>query len=315
MPRTVDLSFRMDLLEETMKLANQPAEKFDELMRAEKALLDRWHEAANAAGKGTQVNKLVSFPVADGRALYVVGKVGKRTCTLIHLPFGDGYCSPAVIQGSTHLIGAGVGSCPRSTVDRYIRAEEGMTELFRGQDAENDRFFDSLQVGQTVHVMRTGWIRCMVVVDEYLWGGLKKRGKCLKPIACVGWIKHKIGDKWVGDWWQHDLCNVTPTGEIIYGYEAKKVKNGVPFRCHRRDVFESHHGLRPGEPDPSHLPVLALEPPVFTPEEITSQEQWRQVKLIHELLNEVDRKVSEHKPLEVLRRVHAMAEAAISKYT
>ena len=48
------------------------------------------------AGSGLQPGRLVKFAVADNYARYIVRKVGKKTCKLVHIPYMDAYSSPAV---------------------------------------------------------------------------------------------------------------------------------------------------------------------------------------------------------------------------
>lgn len=48
------------------------------------------------AGAGLQPGRLVKFAVADNYARYIVEKVGKKVCRLVHVPYMDAYVSPAV---------------------------------------------------------------------------------------------------------------------------------------------------------------------------------------------------------------------------
>jgi hypothetical protein len=43
------------------------------------------------ADKGVMPGRLLRFGVADGYAYYIVLRVNKKTCKLVHLPYGDGY--------------------------------------------------------------------------------------------------------------------------------------------------------------------------------------------------------------------------------
>lgn len=49
------------------------------------------YNAQKRLPKGLCVGALCRFPVADGYALYLVSKVGKRISKVEHLPFGDAW--------------------------------------------------------------------------------------------------------------------------------------------------------------------------------------------------------------------------------
>lgn len=51
---------------------------------------------ARASGAGCQPGRLLKFGVADNYARYIITRVNKKTCKVIHIPYMDGYRSPAV---------------------------------------------------------------------------------------------------------------------------------------------------------------------------------------------------------------------------
>ena len=64
------------------------------------ALLDQMMAKANALPEGEYVGAILSFPIADGKALYLVDKV--KPLTLMPIPYMDGYQIPAAhIRGLT----------------------------------------------------------------------------------------------------------------------------------------------------------------------------------------------------------------------
>lgn len=308
---SVDPNFRHDLYQKTLKACGDDGDDdfFDYKAQHdfEGRVLNEWQEASTAAGKGPQVNKLVRFAVADGYAVYAIGKVGPRSCTLVHLPFGDGYRSPAVTAS---------GSCPRSTVEMAVGFEEGMSTLFRKTDDENSRFFDSLAIGQIVHhASSDGWVRCRVIVDDYVWGQEKGHGKCLLAIAPVGVIRQYVNCRCEGDWFNHQLYHISPTGEIKHGFVVERIIEGKPFRCHATDIYEYTMKLRPGKSDPTKAPELPINPPPFTPDQLAKHQQWRDIETLKQILEQT---VGDHcsvgkEPLDLMREVYVFAANSLGK--
>lgn len=68
-----------------------------------KAAEKAYHDAVTAldreaklSGAGCQPGRLLKFGVADGYARYVITRVNKKTCKVVHIPYMGGYKSPAV---------------------------------------------------------------------------------------------------------------------------------------------------------------------------------------------------------------------------
>jgi hypothetical protein len=79
---------------------HQPGESCDEFYKRTSALLDEMTVKANALPEGEFVGAILSFPIADGKALYLVAKA--QPLTLTPIPFMDGYQIPdAYIRGLT----------------------------------------------------------------------------------------------------------------------------------------------------------------------------------------------------------------------
>lgn len=95
------------------------------LKRTEATLQCLLAESRKAAAEGEAVGTILQFPVADGRAYYVV--VRERPLTLRHIPFGDGWRIPAAhVQGLTL----------RDVRDRarWIRLEDELAGTKRDKD-------------------------------------------------------------------------------------------------------------------------------------------------------------------------------------
>ena len=72
---------------------------FEAMLRDEDIFWKEVEAADKKLGPGLQIGRLVQWSVADGYASYLVDKITPRTVHLLHIPFGDGYQSPAVFQG------------------------------------------------------------------------------------------------------------------------------------------------------------------------------------------------------------------------
>lgn len=54
---------------------------------------------AKLQGSGPQIGRLIKLPYADGYARYIITKVQAKVVKLEHLPYKEGYKSPAVRDG------------------------------------------------------------------------------------------------------------------------------------------------------------------------------------------------------------------------
>lgn len=78
----------------------QKGETLDAFFKRTSALLEQMTAKANALPEGEYVGAILSFPIADGKALYLVDKV--KPLTLTPIQFLDGYQIPAAhIRGLT----------------------------------------------------------------------------------------------------------------------------------------------------------------------------------------------------------------------
>lgn len=85
------------------------------------AAMEKLQDISNALRPGQIVGGLVSFPAADGYAIYVVTK--EKPLTLAHVPFGDGWTvSDAHIRGLR-----------RSDIEVLLERSRAMQRLFGGK--------------------------------------------------------------------------------------------------------------------------------------------------------------------------------------
>lgn len=68
-----------------------------------------------------QPGRLVSFPIKDNYARYIVSRVGNKTCKLIHIPYSDAYQTIAVTDGEIFT----------GELEKLIGWEDRLTELFK----------------------------------------------------------------------------------------------------------------------------------------------------------------------------------------
>jgi hypothetical protein len=74
-------------------------------------------QEAKQAGNGPQIGRMIKFPQADGYARYIITGVTKKTCKVVHIPYMDGYHSPAVSRD---------GECWRDQVERIFDWEDSL---------------------------------------------------------------------------------------------------------------------------------------------------------------------------------------------
>ncbi|MGH7970948.1 MAG: hypothetical protein ACREIC_19685 [Limisphaerales bacterium] len=95
--------------------AENPEMKRTQQAMREAEALDR------AQAPGLNLGRLVSWPVADGQAMYFVTRIGKRMVHLAHFPWGDSYRSPVVVNGQAL----------RPAVEQAIAGMDGLRRIFR----------------------------------------------------------------------------------------------------------------------------------------------------------------------------------------
>ena len=110
---------------------------FEEKLAKENDIWARLEKLQTDLGSGFRVGKLINFSVADGRAHYLMLKIGKSLTELAHLPFGDAYQADAVetvdkvVGGKRKL----VHQCLTSIAKRQCVASDGLKAMFAGAKA------------------------------------------------------------------------------------------------------------------------------------------------------------------------------------
>jgi hypothetical protein len=237
---------------------------------AHKAAMDELERGGVALGPGLKAGRLVAFPHADGYAHYMIARVGARSCHLLPIPYGDAYRSPVVTAS---------GSCPRATVEQALRRTDGMRALFAERDREQATALGRLPVGSTVYYRGlNGWTRGIVEVDGF------------RPVALLGALRRKVGDRWVGDRSPHDLWTVDRTGKVSYGSEVRWLREGKLDRPRPEDIWGPDYRRRGPDDirDPATLPELPLDPPPSTAGEAQTQRLWGACEEIAALLADRD---------------------------
>ena len=93
-----DLKARIDQILTLADKANKLVCQFGtpEQKAADRAFNDAIRQLDVDAGSGCVPGRLVKFAAADNYARYIVLRVNKKTCKMVHIPYLDGYTSPAV---------------------------------------------------------------------------------------------------------------------------------------------------------------------------------------------------------------------------
>jgi hypothetical protein len=100
-------------------------ETFQAYQTREDAYIGRVQEWARNNGNGTLAGELVSFPFADGHALYVI--LSLRPVTLIHLPVGDSWQYPHVERLTA------------KDIKEEVRRRKAISKLFGRKDDEESK--------------------------------------------------------------------------------------------------------------------------------------------------------------------------------
>lgn len=174
-----------------------------------------------------------SYPVADGKALYVVYK--SRPLSLIHVPIGDSYQ-----VSDAHMRGLKI-----KDIDAYAHRDEALAAMFKN----DDDWWDSQKPGTVLHYHNSqgDYVRGEIIV--------KDDKVQLKSIALVGE-------------WRNDRARRWPDGRITTGFHAQKVLDGDTFQPNARSVYEHPKFSSPrGDKatfDPRTAEPIDLELPTMT---------------------------------------------------
>lgn len=110
---------------------------FKEKIDKENDIWARLEKLQKDLGPGFRVGKLINFSVADGRAHYLVLKIGKSLTELAWLPFGDAWQADAV-EIVDKVVGGKrkrVHQCLTSIAKRQCLAYEGLKAMCAGAKA------------------------------------------------------------------------------------------------------------------------------------------------------------------------------------
>ena len=127
-----NLDIKIDIILSRCRNANRlRAEYGSEEQKAADSLFWRDINALNAeAGIGMLPGKHIRFSVGDGYAHYILKKIGRTTCWLVHIPYGDAYRS--------NLVG-GSGEINTDELEPRIEFEEGIKKLFELKQQTRER--------------------------------------------------------------------------------------------------------------------------------------------------------------------------------
>lgn len=197
-------------------------------------------EWCTSHAKGDLVGKVVSWGVADGRAVYMVYRQNPRL-ELIHLPIHDAYQLP-----EEQIRGMRV-----SDIRKRVQADQVWEQI----NKKSTDWWDDQPDGTIVHY-NTGfgaWVRGRVQSAQMV------------PIALVG------------KWEPWDLPRRQVDGTISEGYHAKRVRSGEPLKPHSSNIWEASYKRRDGEPDPTTMDPIDLSVPDMTSTEEIIVAQYQEL--------------------------------------
>jgi len=96
------------------------SEDFSIRMKEEDDIFTDLMKISNEVGDGIKVGKMISYPVADGKAHYVIMEIAGRSVNVRHLTIGDSYRSEVVIGDRMSMAHA----------ERAVARADGMRRLF-----------------------------------------------------------------------------------------------------------------------------------------------------------------------------------------
>lgn len=219
----------------------------DDNLKAEQDWIAALALEARRTNPGDLVGEVIHFPVADGRACYMIWK--HKPFQLVWLPLGDAWTADSVLIRGLRL----------SDARERIEGDRRMAEIFKTRT----EWLDTREVGETLHYHHSfgGFVRCEVVVHD--------GQKALKPVALVG------------NWRPNDLPRRNPwNGEVGYssggrflgiGPEGKYGRTlSDPWRPCETTIFE-HPEFNVNErwtcKDPRNEPAIDVTVPDITSEE------------------------------------------------
>lgn len=225
------------------------------------ALYKLMAEVDEAAGDDL-VGKHIRFQVADGYAEYIITKENKTTVSVVHIPVGDGYEFPGVVNGVLM----------KSVANRQVKMAKAWKAMSRDDEAET--FYNNLKPGQIVHYHNgfKSYVRCVVTPDKQLF-----------PMALVG------------NWSDLDLPKRQKDGEIYYPYHAKSILEKKLFKPHATTIWEFNS---PEGVPPSEMPQISLELPPMSAAERESAAKYR---ILDRIRNLVQTDIDPDKAFEQLR--------------
>lgn len=180
---------------------------FNEYLKVERAYIDKVGEICRKANLGSTVGEALSWPFADGAAIYVV--YSERPLILVHLEIGDAYRLPPSYERGINFAEVEAQVADR----RDQRASANAAEQWRA----------SLGAGEVLHYHHAfgRFVRCAVVEV----GG----HNALVPVALVGpWDERDLDPRghWPTKirerdaWWPHE--------GNIYEYPAALLRERYP---------------------------------------------------------------------------------------
>ncbi len=206
-----------------------------------------------AAGKGVKVGRMFTLGVADGRAYYVVVKVGPKTCKVEW----RGFCLDRYVD---QVLGYGK-TLPAKDVAQWVNRADSWDAYVTKADQRDRAVITSQPVGAFIHYIQSRaekWPQFVRFKIVEMHGGEK--------------VAQFVGI--CGTWPDHSLPHRTPWGGEYMAHEIESLlKEPMKKKLCASYVWESATGdtadvKRSVLPDPHTLPLLDLTMPEPTKEQL-----------------------------------------------
>jgi len=152
-----------ELLQKVQAFVDRAQTDYDSLdrdwearIRRQEELFEEVRQFDQSLGAGLEIGRLVHWPQGDGRAYYFVVGINARMVRLNHLPWGDAWRSPVVVDGQAM----------RSAVEQALRASMPCAGYFHPQRHEKPN-------RPPASSFRAGGFQNSII-NNYLPGNMKK---------------------------------------------------------------------------------------------------------------------------------------------
>jgi len=212
--------------------------------------------AKSAMEPAVKIGTTFRRPIADGNPLWEVVSIQGDHADIVCVN------EPIMINGTSY--DSDYAGTRSSELLSEIRRRMNAAAFFERAIKAGVDFWASQEVGTVLHYHDSfgRFVRGVVVLDE-------DGKKAMRPTAMVG------------EWREFDVVRRTPSGDLQYGYHARRIMDGSTFAPNASNIFESPEFRRtPKHGDPRTMTPMSLELPEPTPQEKIQQMQERMAETV-----------------------------------